>query len=278
MTSIQEALRQARSFLKNTASSSSMDAELLLAHCLKKSRQYLYTYPEYELSELERTMYQQALHACSEGYPLAYVTGQRSFWSLNLSVNQACLIPRPETELLVELALSLLKSSSEVSLLDLGTGSGAIALALASECPHWQISATDISEAALALAQNNADVLKAQGLHFICSDWFSAVPQQSFHAIVSNPPYLAVDDPHLQQGALRFEPETALSSGPEGLDALHTIIQQAPAFLIEGGFLLLEHGFQQKNAVQQSLRENAYTRIQTWQDHQGHDRVTIGWR
>jgi release factor glutamine methyltransferase len=278
MTSIQDALRQARSFLKNTASSSSMDAELLLAHCLKKSRHYLYTYPEFELSEQEWTMYQHDLRACSEGYPLAYVTGQRSFWSFNLSVNQACLIPRPETELLVELSLSLLKSSSEVSLLDLGTGSGAIALALASECPHWQITATDISEAALALAQNNADVLKAQGLRFICSDWFNAVPQQSFHAIVSNPPYLAVDDPHLQQGALRFEPKTALSSGPEGLDALHTIIQQAPAFLIEGGFLLLEHGFQQKNAVQQSLRENAYTRIQTWQDHQGHDRVTVGWR
>ena len=278
MTDIKQSLSHAITLLAPLSPSASIDAEILLAYTLDSTRTFLYTYPEKELTTDQWKKYQQLLNKRAEGRPIAYLTGTREFWSLPLQVSENTLIPRPETELLVELALTLLNNRTTATILDLGTGSGAIALAIASAERNWQVHACDCSEAALTIAKKNAMQLGLSHLHFFCSDWFSAIPVQKFDAILSNPPYIAENDPHLQQGDVRFEPQTALVAGVDGLDALRIIIHDSYDRLQNNGLLLLEHGYDQKQAVAALLKECGYLRIQSWQDWQGNDRVSAGWR
>lgn len=253
------------------------EAELLLGHTLNKSRAYLFAHPEELLTENQWETYHYLMAQNAQGIPLAYLTGQREFWSLDLKVNQHTLIPRHETERLVELALELLPNKP-LDLLELGTGSGAIALALAKERPQWQIIASDISQEALDVAKENAAIHKLNNVGFHHSDWYTQIPQNQYHAIISNPPYIAEEDPHLQQGDLPFEPPHALVSGQDGLADLQCIIKHSPKYLLPKGLILLEHGYDQKAKVSAILKELGYKNIYCWQDLQGHDRVSGGWR
>lgn len=278
MTDIKHALQYAIHVLTSSSPSPRIDAEALLSHTLNVSRAYLYTYPERPLTNQEAAHYETLIKQRLDGHPVAYLTGSREFWSLPFHITQEVLIPRSDTELLVEMTLNQLASMTSATVLDLGTGSGAIAIALASEQPNWHIFAIDTSPSAVKLAQTNATHFNLSNVTTLQSDWFSAIPDRLFDAIVSNPPYLAVDDPHLKQGDLRFEPENALVSGPEGLNDLTIIIQESYAHLTPGGILLIEHGFEQGLAVTQLLHHHGYEQIQCWQDVQGHDRVSGGRR
>lgn len=255
-----------------------LEAEILLCYLLKKNRAYLFAHPEELLSDEQFATYQNLLAERAQGVPIAYITGEREFWSLNLKVNRHTLIPRHETELLVELALEKLPNSPNTCILELGTGSGAIAIALAKERPQWHIVACDVSEEALLIAKENALHHQLSNVTFYLSDWYSNVPQQQYHAIISNPPYIAEQDPHLNEGDLRFEPYNALASGQQGLADLLLIIKQGYDYLLPNGVLLLEHGYDQKLNVQAILIELGYKNVQSWKDIQGHDRVSGGWR
>ena len=272
---IKHALVWASTLLKETCDNAHLEAELLLAQIIAKSRVFLYTHPEYTLNLQQTEQYQQIINKRASGMPYAYLTGIREFWSLPLCVSTDTLIPRPETELLVELTLQFVNDPA-AHLLDLGTGSGAIALALASEKPQWHLLACDKSQAALNIASKNAHHLNLNNIQFLHSDWFQSLPQQQFNAIISNPPYIAESDCHLSQGDLRFEPRDALVSGVNGLDALIHIITNSYERLAPNGWLLLEHGYTQGQAVTDKLKQFGYQDIQCWQDWQGHDRVSGG--
>lgn len=278
MIDIKHALNQAIALLNETSPSAQLDAEILLAYTLNTSRTFLYTHPEKTLNPSQYETYQQLIAKRYDGIPIAYLTNSREFWSLPLRVDNDTLIPRPETELLVELTLTLLKDVSPASIVDLGTGSGAIAVALASERPDWQILACDLNQAAVHIASHNVTNLGLTNVHIYHSDWFAAIPSHQFNAIVSNPPYIAKDDPHLEQGDVRFEPKEALISGAEGLDSLNYIIQHSYDRLLPGGVLLLEHGYDQKHAVTSMLKARGYEQVNCWQDWEGNDRVSGGWR
>ena len=256
-----------------------LEAEILLAHTLMNTRAYLYTHAETRLTKTQWQTFQQLINQRAAGLPIAYLTGRREFWSLPFKVSADTLIPRPETELLVELTLAMLTAKPHARLLDLGTGSGAIALACASERPDWQITACDCSESALQIAQENAAEFGITNVNFCHSDWFTEIAtQQSFDAIVSNPPYIAANDPHLNVGDLRFEPPLALVGGDDGLAAIQHIIHHGLARLEPGGLLLIEHGFDQKTSVRSMLNRYGYIDVQCWQDWQGNDRVSGGRR
>jgi release factor glutamine methyltransferase len=270
----QELLTEAIQQLKITSESARADAEILLAHCLQKSRTYLFTWPEKEVDGATATAFQHLLAERLRGVPIAHLTGYREFWTLNLKVTADTLIPRPETELLVETALSLLPASPTI--LDLGTGTGAIALAIASERPEAHVIACDFSPAALAVAQENAHAHHIRNVQFVQSDWFSALPAQRFSLIVSNPPYIETDDPHLTQGDVRFEPLSALASGTDGLDDIRHIIQTAPQWLEAGGWLLLEHGYNQGVPATSLLRNAGFQKVRCLPDLAGNDRVSVG--
>ncbi|MEN0105290.1 MAG: peptide chain release factor N(5)-glutamine methyltransferase [Pseudomonas sp.] len=252
-----------------------LDIELLLAAALGKPRSYLRTWPERELDEAQMQRFQAAIARRQQGEPVAYILGQQGFWSLDLEVAPHTLIPRPDTELLVETALELLPHNP-IAALDLGTGTGAIALALATERPGWQVTGVDRVPEAVALAERNRSRLKLGNAQFRESHWFSAVAGQTFALIVSNPPYIRADDHHLGEGDVRFEPASALVAGADGLDDIRLIIQQAPAHLVPGGWLLLEHGFDQAAAVRELLAAQRFTHVQSRRDLGGHERISLG--
>ncbi|WP_457665033.1 peptide chain release factor N(5)-glutamine methyltransferase [Thiolapillus sp.] len=251
------------------------DAPLILAHVLDRDRSWLYAWPEYRLDDKESARYESLLERRMKGEPLAYLTGHREFWSLDLKITPATLIPRPETELLVEAALAL--PLQQASVLDLGTGSGAIALALAGERPKWNITATDLSAEALEVAALNAARLQRTNVGFLHGHWFEALDEkQRYHLILCNPPYVAETDPHLQDNGLPYEPQTALVAGTDGLSDLRLIITRAPAYLRPDGWLIVEHGLEQGAAVRQLFEDAGFDQIQTRQDLEQRDRITLG--
>lgn len=252
-----------------------LDAELLLAQALGKSRGYLHTWPEREPEAPQLERFQAALARRRTGEPVAYILGRQGFWSLDLDVASHTLIPRPDTELLVETALALLPATP-LQVLDLGTGTGAIALALACERPAWQVTGVDRVAEAVALAQGNGARLQLANARFAESCWFSALAGQRFQLIVSNPPYIAAADPHLSQGDVRFEPSSALVAGIDGLDDIRLIIEQAPEHLLAGGWLLLEHGFDQAEAVRELLAQRGFAAVDSRRDLGGHQRISLG--
>jgi release factor glutamine methyltransferase len=251
------------------------DAEILLCHCLEKPRAWLYAWPEYEVDATSAERYLQMIDRRAEGEPIAYITGQREFWSLQLAVNEHTLIPRPETETLVEWALSL-QLPGDASVLDLGTGSGAIALAVARERPGWHVMAVDNSIAALEVAAVNAASNDLARVCFLQSEWFSALSGRRFHLLLGNPPYVDAADEHLQQGDLRFEPRDALVAAERGLADLASLISEAPAHLEADGWLLLEHGFEQGEQVRRLLHERGFSAVATRRDLAGQERISGG--
>lgn len=253
-----------------------VDAEALLLHLLARPRSWLIAHAD-EVPGLDvQAAYVALVERRAQGEPVAYLTGQRGFWSLDLDVTPDTLIPRPETELLVELALQRLPSHRVCAVADLGTGSGAIALAVAHERPRVQVVATDASDAALAVARRNAQRLGISNIALVQGDWLKPLAGQRFALIVSNPPYIEADDPHLGQGDLRFEPAAALASGADGLDAIRRIVGDARGCLEPGGWLLLEHGWKQGAAVRGLLQTVGYSEVFTAQDLEQRDRVTGG--
>jgi release factor glutamine methyltransferase len=250
------------------------EAEILLGAALDKPRSYLIAWSEARVSPESASRYEHWISSRAAGTPIAYLLGHREFWTLDLAVSPDALIPRPDTELLVERALAL-DLPRDAQVLDLGTGSGAVALALASERPQWSVAAVDVCADALALARANASALGLTNLQWHCGSWFAPLAEGArFSLIVSNPPYLAADDPHLVQGDLRFEPRQALVAGDEGLEAIRAIIDGAGARLRRGGWLLFEHGFEQGAAVRELLQGAGYAEVVSHRDIQGHVRVT----
>jgi len=249
------------------------DAEILLCHCMGRPRGWLYTWPEKEVDASQASQFDSLLASRRQGHPVAHLTGRREFWTLNLRVNRHTLIPRPETETLVEWALAL-ALPEDATVLDLGTGSGAISLALASEKPRWRVAAVDSSEEALVVARENGTEYKLANVQFSQSDWYDAVVGQSFHLLVSNPPYIEEGDAHLSAGDLRFEPLGALKAGNQGMADLANLVRGAPDHLRLGGWLLLEHGYQQGEQVRALLAEQGSCDIETRKDIAGLERVS----
>ncbi len=269
MSSVAELLSQAREAALE-------DAPLLLAHVLDKDRSWLLAWPEYQLQPSELRQYEQLLKRRQQGEPLAYLTGRKEFWSVELEVSPDVLIPRPETELLVAQALEL-GLPDQTRILELGTGSGAIAIALGGERPDWTITATDISSAALDIARKNILKQGRSNIRLAQGHWYEAVPHgHKYQLILSNPPYVAADDPHLLEDGLPWEPPQALGAGSDGLADLRTIISAAPAHLLPAGWLLVEHGFDQGRAVRKLFTKAGFTRVLTRRDLGGQDRVTLG--
>jgi release factor glutamine methyltransferase len=256
-----------------------LDAELLLAHCLGRDRSHLRAFAEREVDANTERRFRELLARRARGEPVAHLLGVREFWSLALEVDASTLIPRPDTERLVEVALSLAPARA-IDVLDLGTGTGAVALALASERPQWRVTGVDHSVQAVALAERNRARLGIANARFLVSDWFSAFDTKArFDLIVGNPPYIAADDPHLLEGDVRFEPRSALVAGDDGLADIDTIIERARGFLAPGGTLLLEHGWRQGEAVRERFAGCGYGGIRSWRDHGGNERVSGGeWR
>ena len=260
------------------ASIDAVDAECLLAHALGRSRTWLFTHAGDAVDEADAARFLDLVGQREAGRPVAYLVGSQGFWTLDLAVTEATLVPRPETELLVELALARLPVGESARVADLGTGSGAIALALAKERPLAAVVATDASKAALAVAVGNAERNGIDTVWFRRGDWCEALGKERFDLVASNPPYIAEGDPHLAQGDLRFEPASALSSGVDGLDAIRAIIGAAPRHLVPGGWLLLEHGWDQGAAVRALLVDAGFVEVETARDLEGRDRVGLGRR
>jgi len=276
---IQQALLWAEQELVQASSESpKLDAKVLLQHCLQKNRTYLITWPDKELTETQQSSYKSAIKQRVSGFPIAYIVGEREFWSLPLKVTSATLIPRPDTEVLVETVLNVLSENNvdelnEFSIADLGTGTGAIALALKNEHKNWRVYAVDASADALAVAKENAQMLN---LDIVCQqgDWLNGFSKCSLDTIVSNPPYIDESDPHLSQGDVRFEPMSALVAKDSGYKDIADIIEQSVNVLKPGGLLFFEHGYQQSEGVQQLFENAGFVEIRSVLDYGGNPRVT----
>ena len=272
---IAEALRRAHELIHSD--SAKLDVELLLAEIVGRDRTYLYTWPDRLLTGDQVELFENWFNRRASGEPVAHILGRRGFWTLELEVSPATLIPRPDTELLVETALELLPEGiDQPRVIDLGTGTGAIALALASELPRAQVEATDFVDEAIALAKRNRQRAGCANVAIYRSDWWLDVSGH-FHLVVSNPPYIASDDPHLVSGDVRFEPRSALVAENRGLADLQHIISGAPAHLVAGGLILLEHGWQQADAVHNLLRAAGFRDIFSRRDLGGHERISGGY-
>lgn len=276
MHSIKSVLTEAADTLELISDSALLDAEILLCLALNQPRSHLRAWPDKPLQIEQLTAFRILLEQRQQGTPIAYITGSREFWSRDFQVSPDVLIPRPDTELLIELSLKLIPADEPTRIIDLGTGSGIIAITLAAERPHAQISATDFSLAALCIAQLNAEKHHINNIQFYHSDWFAGVPATQFNLIVSNPPYIAEDDSHLQQGDVRFEPQTALCAAEQGLADIRIIADAARNYLEPGGHLLIEHGYNQQQQVQTLFKDLHYDNVQTYTDLSGQPRVTHG--
>ena len=252
------------------------EAELLLLHVLGRERGWLFAHADAMPEPTQAEAFRALCARRRAGEPVAYLTGSRGFWTLELTVNKATLIPRPETELLVELALARIDANAPARIADLGTGSGAIALAIASERPFASVIATDESKFALAVAVGNAERNGIDNVWFRRGDWYEALGNERFDVIVSNPPYIEANDEHLQQGDLRFEPAMALASGTDGLDAIRVIVRDASKHLARNGWLLLEHGWNQGEAIRELLSQAGFVEVATERDLEDRERVTRG--
>ena len=274
---ITEALAAAQARLTLAANTEAkLEAQLLLQHVLQVNRAWLIAHENDTLSPGTQAKFEALLIRRLQGEPMAYILGEREFYGLVLQVTPATLIPRPDTETLVEAALDKIPQNMDVHVLDLGTGSGAIALAIAKHRSQANVVAVDASPAALEVAKHNADRLNISNVQFVLSDWFSALEDQRFEIIVSNPPYIEADDPHLAQGDLRFEPPDALASGKDGLSDIRIIINQCLTHLKPQGWLMLEHGYNQAISVSELMSSAGLVDVATIKDLGGNDRVTIG--
>lgn len=277
MPNVQQALHAAQQCLANS-DSAKLDSELLLAAVLDKQRTFLRAFPETSLSDAQYQRFTEWLQRRQAGEPIAYILQDKEFWSLSLQVNHHVLVPRPETECLVEAALQLIPEDAAWQIADLGTGSGAIALALASERPLCQLLATDIDAEALAVAEQNAEQLHLHNVRFQQSDWGAQLAGEPFTMIVSNPPYIANDDPHVSADVKQFQPGKALFAEKNGLAAIQSIIEQAQHLLLAPGYLLLEHGFQQQADVVALLDQHQFNLLQEGKDLAGLPRFVVATR
>lgn len=274
MRTVQQLLQNARQQLASVAAAeASIEAQILLMHVLDVNRAWLLAHGSDEVSEQPALHFGKLLQRRIDGEPVAYILGYREFYGLKLKVTPATLIPRPDTETLVELALE--KISCPMQILDLGTGTGAIALAIAQHSAQSNVMAVDASQAALEVAEANRQTLQLDNVTLLHSHWFSQLANRTFDLIVSNPPYIEADDQHLLQGDLRFEPLSALAAGVDGLSDIRDIITHAPGYLNAGGWLLLEHGYNQSEAVQKLYKTAGFQQIQTLRDLGGNPRVTL---
>ena len=271
--SIEQALSMSKT-LKSCSKTYLLDTEIILGFIISKTREYLWAHGEKILTELQAQQFEQMLNKRKQGVPIAYIVGNRHFWDFELTVNESVLIPRPETELLVDIALKTLSGSKlPRKIADLGTGSGAIAIALARENPNWCIDATDISPQALDVARANARDLKVSNVNFYEGSWCDGFPDCSFDLIVANPPYLTCDDDHLKKGGLQFEPILALAATDSGYSELNQIIRESHRCLKKDSWLLLEHGYDQQNSLIEKLKSYGYSNVSGVKDYSGLDRV-----
>jgi release factor glutamine methyltransferase len=273
MATIKQALKQANT-LQQVSESWKLDAELLLAEAIEQSREYLFTWPDQELTQSQLKKFDDYCGRRLLNEPIAYILGRQAFWDFELIVNSSVLIPRPETELLVETALELLGNSVTAAVLDLGTGSGAIALALAANNKRWSVTAVDSSESALGVAADNAKLLQFSNIEFVQTSWCDGLPTEHFDLIAANPPYVEAGDKHLSEGSLPFEPIAALVAEENGLADIRAIAKQSRYCLKKNSWLLIEHGFQQKLAVEKILVDTGYANIECVKDLAGLDRLT----
>jgi release factor glutamine methyltransferase len=276
-----EAEQELREFVE-ARETSSIEAYSIVSFVINKEKSFLLTYPEYEISDSDVETIRNLVKDRLKGEPLAYILGLKEFWSLPLKVTKDTLIPRPDTETVVEQALLKIQNFKEnvveekLHILDMGTGSGAIALALKKELPNATIDAIDYSEGAVAVAKFNSENLKLP-INVKNSDWFEKIkPQHQYHVIASNPPYIAQNDPHLKSGDVQFEPTTALIAPMQGLYDILNIIREAGKFLVDGGWLIIEHGYQQASDVRGLFNQAGFTNIETIKDLGYNDRVTLG--
>ncbi len=281
MTSItiQQALQDAyQQFTDLDECDAMVDAKTLLCHVLEKNSSHLIAWPEKVLTPSQQQSFLQLTKRRATGEPVAYIIGHREFWSLDLLVTPATLIPRPDTEILVEQALERIPTDAQWNIADLGTGSGAIALAIASERLQCHIFAVDISQQALEVAQSNAQRLNISNISFFQGSWLQPLTEQKLNMVLSNPPYIESTDPHLKQGDVRFEPPGALSSGTDGLDDIRKLIDDSYQQLESNGWLLLEHGYHQAEEIMALMKQQAYSGVIDYRDYGGNDRVACGQR
>ena len=276
MVSIKQALKYARPLVQNISTTPALDTEVLLGFVLQLSREQLYANSDKQISKRQYQEFQLLINKRAKEIPIAYLIGQQEFWSLKFSVNENVLIPRPETELLVETVLERYGANRAYRVLDAGTGSGAIAVSLGSERHNWEIYATDVSYPAINIAKSNATSHCIMNINFICADWLACFQRRSLDIIVTNPPYISDVDIHLQ-GSIRFEPQSALIAKGNGMAHITRIVAEAKEILVPGGSILIEHGFEQGTQIAQLLARHSFIKIACLHDLAGLERVTLGY-